>query len=240
MQRLREFDTALIANTVNAIDGIPPHEWYMGGSIQSVTPSLSPTVGVAYICESDSSTPGGEAALEDYWRLLEAMEQDERPSVLVVKTVGSRPDHECVLGDGMAKCLYAAGCLGVVTDGGVRDVAGLMTVPFAAYAKGKTIHHGLLRFRRVPVLEEIGGITVRQGDVIHADGGGVRTIPAACLSALPERAVQMQSLERDAHSLFRRTDVSLSEKRRGVQRLLERYGFRNAVDVEIPSSVERV
>ena len=225
LRRLLEFDSALLANTIGAIDATPVHEWYLGGSIQSVTPSLGPTSGIAYTCELDSSSPGGTANLDDYWRILEQMEADGRPSVLVVKTVGSRPDHECVAGDGMGKALHAAGCQGLVTDGGVRDVAGLMTVPFACYAKGRTIHHGQLRFRAANQPLEIGGVVVRQGDVVHADCGGVIVIPRTCLERLPEQAVRMQSFEREAHLLLRRTDIPAAEKRTGVHKLFASYGF---------------
>src|SRR5512147_1158345 len=92
LQELQDFDTALLANTIGYIDPTPPHEWYMGGSIQSVTPGLGPTAGVAYTCEVDTSTPGGAPAMDDYWRQVEEMERDGRPVVWVVKTVGSRPD----------------------------------------------------------------------------------------------------------------------------------------------------
>src|SRR5512140_270915 len=111
LQELASFETALVANTVGMIDPVPVHEWYMAGSIQSVTPSLGPTVGVAYTIEMDSSSPGGTADVEEYWRMLEEMEKDGRPSVWVVRTVGSRPDHECTLGDGMARSLLSVGCL---------------------------------------------------------------------------------------------------------------------------------
>lgn len=225
LQQLREFDTALLANTIGAVDSTPVERWYMGGSIQSVTPELGPTVGVAYTCELDSSSPGGPAQVDDYWQLLEQMEADDRPSVLIVKTVGSRPDHECVAGDGMAKTLYAAGCLGLVTDGGVRDIAGLRTVPFATYCKGRTIHHGPLRFRAANQPVEIGGIVVRHGDVVHADSGGVITVPASCLEDLPAQAMRMQSFEREAHLLLRRTDIPAAVKRHQVQAILASYGF---------------
>ena len=225
LQRLGEFDTALLANTIGAIDSTPLHEWYMGGSIQSVTPGLGPTVGIAYTCELDSSSPGGEPNTEDYWRTLDEMDSDGRPAVWVVKTIGSRPDHECVLGDGMAKSLYAVGCLGVVTNGGVRDIPGLLTVPFAAYSRGRTIHHGALRFRAIHEPVEVGGITVQSGDLIHADAGGVIRIPLSCAEQLPTHAVRMLSFEREVHTMLRRRNMRPAEKRRRIQELQVCYGL---------------
>jgi regulator of RNase E activity RraA len=225
LEELREFETALLANTIGYVDPAPADEWYMGGSIQSVTPGLGPVAGIAYTCELDSSTPGGQASLDQYWEQLEGMEREEAPVIWVVKTTGSRPDHECVLGDGMAKSLYAAGCVGVVTDGGVRDVEGLRTVPFAAWARGRTVHHCALRFQGANRPVEIGGITVHPGDVIHAGADGVLKIPPSCVSGLPAHALRMQAFEREAHVYLRRGDLPHAEKRRRVQELLAQYSF---------------
>src|SRR6185295_4461545 len=160
LESLREYDTALVANTIGYIDPKPAHEYYMAGYIQSVTPSLGPTVGVAATCEIDTSSPGAAHEFDGFLRQLEQMQRTEEPVVWVVKTIGSRPDHECVLGDGMGKDLYSVGCIGAVTDGGVRDIAGLMTIPFAVYSRGKTIHHCALRVKSINQPIEIGGITV--------------------------------------------------------------------------------
>ena len=225
LHELREFDTALIANTVGYIDPTPAYEYYMGGSIQSVTPSLGPTVGVAVTCELDSSTPHNQATPEPYLRQLDQICQIDEPVIWVVKTVGSRPDHECVLGDGMAKTLAAAGCIGAVTDGGVRDVAGLLSIPFAAYCRGKTIHHCALNYGRINQPIEVGGITIRTGDVLHANDEGVIRIPSACLERLPAMAIRMRSFEQDAHRFMRQTDLSPRAKRQKVSELLEEYGF---------------
>ena len=197
----------------------------MGGSIVSLTPALGPTVGVAMTCEIDTSTPGSKPQMEPYYELLRAMERSEAPVVLVAKVAGSRPDHECVLGDGMAKMMYSLGCVGAVTDGGVRDIEGILTVPFAVYARGRTIHHCALRFRRINAPVEVGGITVNPGEVIHANIGGVIKVPAGCLERLPERTAAMSAFEHETHCVWRQEKVSIDEKHRAVTDLLVKYGF---------------
>jgi 4-hydroxy-4-methyl-2-oxoglutarate aldolase len=225
IQELRDFDTALLANTVGYVDDTPVHEWYMGGSIASVTPSLGPTVGVAFTCEVDSSSPGNVADWDPFYRQVEAMEKLGVPAVWVAKCVGSRPDHECVLGDGMAKLLGSVGCQGAVIDGGVRDIEGLLSVPFAAYCRGRTIHHCAVRFPRADIPVQVGGITVNPGDVIHANAGGVIRLPRKGLERLPALASEMRAFEHDAHRVMRQTGVPVAHKRKAVADILARTSF---------------
>lgn len=227
IQQLRDFDTALLANTIGYIDPTPPEQFYMAGSIQSVTPTEGPSVGVAVTCEVDTSTPGNETVLDPYWQLLEQMEEMAEPAIFVLKAAGSRPQHECIIGDGMAKVLTSVGCAAVVTDGGVRDVSGILTTGLAVYCKGTTIHHTALRFRAANQPIEIGGITVKTGDVIHANEEGVITIPQSCLEKLPAAAVKMRAFEHEVHCAFRRSDISLKDKRDYVGKVFAKYGFEN-------------
>ena len=225
LEQLAEFDTALLANTIGYIDPTPPEQWYMGSMIQSLTPVLGPTVGVAAICEVDTSTPGGDPDIDEFNRQLAEFDRSELPIVWVAKAVGSRPEHECVMGDGMAKHLTSVGCIGIVTDGGVRDVDGLLSTSFAAYARGVVIHHCALRIRHAEKPIEMGGITVASGDVIHANKEGVIKIPLTCIEQLPERAVAMRAFEHDGHAQLRRTDLDLAAKQKMAGERKERYGF---------------
>jgi len=225
IQHLRDFDTALLANTISTIDKTPAHEFYMGGSIQSVTPELGPSVGVAVTCEMDSSTPGSSYDLQPYWEQLERIQSMEEPVIWVVKAVGERPDHECVMGDGMAKLLNSIGVVAAVTDGGVRDVGGLKTVGFAAYCRGTTIHHGAMRIFSVDTPVEISGLTISPGDVIHANSEGVIRIPPSCMEALPDAAARMRAFEHDVHGMWRRSDLSVDAKRRLVLEVGRKFGF---------------
>ena len=225
LEQLQKFDTPMLANTIDYIDPTPQAEIYLAGTIESMTPSVGPTTGMAVTCVADTSTPGGEPDVDLFYQQLEAIQKMNEPVVWVVQTVGSRPDHECVMGDGMGKLLYAAGCVGVVTDGGVRDIPGLTRIPFAAYARLKTVHHCPMRFTRGNEPVVVGGVSIKQGDVIHAGPEGVIRIPSACLPELPEAALRMQAFEREAHAIFGQTALTAQQKRARVPELLGKYGF---------------
>jgi len=225
LRSLQEFDAALLANTLIYIDPTPAEEIYLGGSIQCQTSGIGPMVGIAVTCEMDSSSPGGSYNMDAYYAQLEQIQAIGQPVVWVVKAVGSRPDHECVLGDGMAKLLYAAGCIGLVTDGGIRDVAGYASVPFHAFARGRVIHHTPYRIRSTNRPVEIGGLTIHPGDVIHGSAEGVVRLPKGSLAELPERAAKMRAFEHEAHFIFRRPDLPPREKAARVGELLVQYGF---------------
>lgn len=225
LAELREFDTPLLANTIGYIDPTPPQDWYMAGSINSVTPELAPSVGIAVTCEMDTSTPKSDMEMEPYWEQVEQINQMSEPAVWVIKTAGSRPEHECVLGDGMGKTLASCGCAAVVTDGYVRDVAGYRTVALAVYARGTVAHHCPYRFASINQPVEIGGITINPGDVIHANEEGVIRVPDTCLDALPEAAVRMRAFEHAVHLVWRQPDVSIADKRRHAEKMLAKYGF---------------
>ena len=62
VEQLCEFDSALLANTLEYVDPTPPHEVYVGGDIGSIIPTL----GVAVTCQIDTSTPGGSTVLDPY------------------------------------------------------------------------------------------------------------------------------------------------------------------------------
>ena len=227
LQQLAEYDTALLANLMRFVDDTPAHEWYMSSEIRSLLPDVGPTTGVAVTCELDTSSPDDESDgdSDGFWKQLDQMETMDVPTIWVVKCVGSRPQHECIMGDGMGKLLQAAGCVGAVTDGGLRDLAGLRSIGFAAYGTGVTIHHCKLRMKQINIPVDIGGVTISPGDVIHANSEGVIRIPENAVPGLVNRAPAYRAFEHDAHQLFRRTDIKSARKREQMEDILNKYGF---------------
>lgn len=234
LEQLAEYDTALLANLLNFVDSTATHLLYMSNEIQSLIPDVGPTVGVAVTCELDSSSPNDEADgdTEAFWQQLTEMESMAVPTVWVVACVGSRPKHECIMGDGMGKALSSAGCVGAVTNGGVRDLAGLRSIGFGAYGTGVTIHHCKLRIRTTGEPVDIGGITVKTGDIIHAGGEGVIRIPHPAVAALLEQAPSYRAFEHEAHQLLRRADIKAATKREMLDGIIQKYGFKDCTAVD--------
>ena len=223
LESLREFDAPMLANTLDYFYDTPAHERYMSGDIVSVTPSLNPVVGIAMTAKFDTSTPGGKPDMDLYWDQIAQIEAMDAPTIWVVETVGSRPDFECVVGDGTAKALYSSGCLGCVTNGFVRDIDGLLTVPFAEHCRGTIAHHCVLRMKEINTAVSVGGITVNPGDVIHACNDGVITIPPGSIPMLLEKAPLHRKVEHDTHLVWRRTDLSSKEKMAHAKRIYQEF-----------------
>jgi regulator of RNase E activity RraA len=94
-----------------------------------------------------------------------------------------------VLGSEAASALHAAGVVGAVIDGAVRDLEGLGRLGFACWAAGRTMITGRWRLEAAQFGQPICvcGVQVQQGDVVVADEGGVVFVPADRFADLAQR-----------------------------------------------------
>ncbi len=100
-----------------------------------------------------------------------------------------------------------AGCVGVVTDATARDTDEIITeqVPLYFRGPGRGIRPGRNEIESVNRPVVVGGVLVKPGDVIVADGDGVIVVPRA--SALEVAAYARRILEGDKEGrrrLYRR------------------------------------
>ncbi|GAG13726.1 unnamed protein product [marine sediment metagenome] len=85
-------------------------------------------------------------------------------------------------------CWLAKGAVGVVTDSGVRDTDELIKQKVPVYCNGfsRGIIPGRVELDSYQQPVECGGVYVRPGDLVVADGDGVLVIPAEKIGdALP-------------------------------------------------------
>jgi 4-hydroxy-4-methyl-2-oxoglutarate aldolase len=96
------------------------------------------------------------------------------------------------------------GAVGFVTDGPMRDLAGLREVNLPSWCTGLTPASPFAKGPGTVGFDvQIGGQTVRSGDVIVADLDGVVVIPLNELDVITERCHEILKLEVDLDTKVR-------------------------------------
>ena len=214
LDALRQIDTPTVANAIEPFDVRGNTEGFMGWDIKCMFPELGVMVGYAVTATLDTTTPGRPHDDEARTRYYEAINDSPKPVVVAFKDVGPRPHHGCHCGDGMARSAMRLGAIGVVTDGGVRDVEAVRTLGFHYFAPGAVPAHGNFGFSDAQVPVEISGVVVNPGDIIHADVNGVITIPLEIASEVIKEARKVQQREAERDAWVASDDFSLESFRR--------------------------
>jgi 4-hydroxy-4-methyl-2-oxoglutarate aldolase len=177
LAELRAMDSPTVANAIEAFKVRDDTQGFLGMDVPCHTPEFGVMLGYAVTSTANSMAPGRARDRKGHFRLFEAVAAAPKPSVLVIKDVGPRRTHACFLGDVIATITKRLGAIGIVTDGGVRDLAGVTPLGYHVFAAGFVVAHGTFNIEEVGIPVEISGTTVRPGDLIHGDASGVTTVP---------------------------------------------------------------
>jgi 2-keto-4-pentenoate hydratase/2-oxohepta-3-ene-1,7-dioic acid hydratase in catechol pathway/regulator of RNase E activity RraA len=115
--------------------------------------------------------------------------------VLVIEARGERGSG--TVGDVLALRAQVNGAAGIVTDGGVRDLAAVAALDIPTYSAGP--HPSVLGRKHVPwdtdVTIACGGATVQPGDVIVGDSDGLLVIPPGLVAEVVADAIEQEREE---------------------------------------------
>jgi len=181
------------ADVIDAFAGVPTGYAVdaMGGRggldyrIKPVTPVQVVLVGVAVTCACGPA---------DNLALFGALAVAKPGDILVAATDGFTATS--VTGDlllGMAK---NKGVLGFVTDGLVRDLAGILSVGLPAYCAGVTPNSPARNGPGTvghPIV--VGGVAVSSGDIILGDRDGIVVVPQAQAAAVLAKLADVRAAE---------------------------------------------
>jgi hypothetical protein len=122
---LRAYDTPTICN---ALEIVCPDRRALGFTTETLIcsfPDLAPMVGyarTATIRSMEQPAKDGDAMAADRVTYYRYVEEGHRPSIMVIQDVDSRPGAASWWGEVHSAVHQALGCLGVVTNGAVRDL----------------------------------------------------------------------------------------------------------------------
>ncbi len=111
----------------------------------------------------------------------------------------------------MATGFTRLGAVGLVTDGGVRDVPEVRALRFHYFARGTVASHAYFKIVRVGVPIHILGLEIRPGDLLHGDENGLLKIPSASPESIRDAVERVRARERRLMDFMRSPEFSVEQ-----------------------------
>src|SRR6266849_6816098 len=193
---LRRIDSPTISNAIETFKLRPRVAGYVGYDIRCIFPELPPTVGYAVTCTVDSTTEGRQGI--GFQKLYELLADAPKPAIVVMQDVSTDRLHSCNAGEVMSTTMKRLGAIGILTDGGLRDVKEVHALGgFQYFCAGLVVSHGNPICVSAGGEVTISGMRVRPGDLLHGDSNGVLHIPDECAVQVAEAAYQIWAQEEE-------------------------------------------
>jgi 4-hydroxy-4-methyl-2-oxoglutarate aldolase len=143
-----------------------------------------------------------EVPAEPHKLLLELLDALEPGEVIVCTTGGSM--HAAVWGELLSTKALSSGGRGAIIDGPTRDSWGIVNMRFPVFASGSTPadSKGRIEVAEIRVPIEIGGVPVRNGDLVVGDRDGCVVVPQEIETEVVERAIARVEAENTVRDLL--------------------------------------
>jgi regulator of RNase E activity RraA len=140
----------------------------------------------------DLATPESWSSPKSTRAAIEAMPEG---CIVVVDAMGTT--HAGIFGDILCARMKKRGVAGLVTDGVVRDVAGVLSTGLPVWCQGQAAPPSVAGLTFVDWQQPIGcgGVAVFPDDVVVVDADGAVIIPAALVGAVLEAAPEQERME---------------------------------------------
>jgi regulator of RNase E activity RraA len=192
---LRQYDTPTICNVIELFNVRPRTYGYMDRRIRACFPEMPPVVGYASTATIRTAIPRAEgASYKSLDEQVQAFALLPGPPIVVFQDLDD-PPAAATFGEIMCATYQAFGAVALITSGAARDLDQVRRLRFPAFSNGSMCSHGYSRTLTIHESVHVGGLGVSAGDLLHADGNGVASIPHEIASEVASVAAEYVAAE---------------------------------------------
>jgi regulator of RNase E activity RraA len=224
LDALARYDTPTICN---AMEIVAPERRLIGFTTRPLVcpfPDLPPIVGYARTATIRATAASGLPAAEQSARRMayyDYVGTGQGPRISVIQDIdGPDAGFGAFWGEVNSAVHKALGCQGVITDGSIRDIP-QWAPGFQALAGSIGPSHAHVHVDGFGAEIRVAGMTVRSGDLIHADRHGAVVIPLDVAAKLPDAAELCGRREVPILEIARSDAFSLEKLKQALARSAE-------------------
>lgn len=210
LRALHTLSVPTVANAIEVFDIRSRSAGFISADVRCILPQLGTMVGYAVTAKIRAARkpePGEAVARRAMWEHILSIPE---PRVVVIQDLDD-PPVGAFWGEVQANIHRALGCVGAVTNGGVRDLDEVSALGFHFFAGQIHVSHAYVHVVEVGTPVDVGGLVVQPGDLLHGDKHGVIQIPLEVADKVYDAAKQVEARERRIIELCQSSEFSLDK-----------------------------
>ena len=187
LEFLQSIDTPTVCNLIEMAAPERRGHGYTVRHLHCPFPELPPMVGFAKTAtfKAREAVPLGQAGyMQKRLDYLDYIAGAPQPGIMIMQDLdGEQAGYGAFWGEVQSNVHKALGCLGVVTDGSIRDIP-MIAPGFQMLAGSIVPSHAYVHVVDYGIDVSVHGMAVRSGELIHADRHGAVVVPIDKIDAM--------------------------------------------------------
>jgi len=220
LEFLQSIDTPTVCNLVEIVAPERRGFGYTVRHLHCPFPELPPIVGFAKTVtfKAKGAVPLGEAGyMQKRLDYLDYVAGSPRPSIMVMEDLdGEHVGYGAFWGEVQSNVHKALGCLGVVTNGSIRDIPAIAP-DFQMLAGSIVPSHAYVHVVDFGIDVTVHGMAVKSGDLIHADRHGAVVVPADKIGEMKKANAGLAEREAKIIKAARAPDMTVEKLKAAIR-----------------------
>lgn len=217
---LARLETCAVEDAIETFDLRARNTGFANSEIRCLFDDFAPVAGYAATARLRS----GERPLPgrsyhdrtDWWNSILRV---PAPRIVVIQDLDEPPGVGAFVGDVHAAMLKALGCVGLITNGAVRELPAVRQLGFQLFARNLSVSHVYARLIDFGSPVHVAGMEVRPGDLLHGDRHGVLSVPKQIAAEIPRVAAELAERDRRLMAVCASPEFTVEKLRETVENL---------------------